>query len=38
MSKFQNLTKQNKFQVKIMIAPARTLSLAEWITDDKHVL
>ena len=34
---FQNLAKQNKFQVRIMIATGGTVSLAEWIIHDTHV-
>ena len=31
---FQNFTKQNKFQVNIVIAIGETEGLAEWIIDD----
>ena len=33
---FQNLTKQNNFQVRIVIATGWTVGLAEWIIDDTH--
>ena len=35
---FQNLTKQNNFQVRIVIATGWTVGLAEWIIDGTHVL
>ena len=35
---FQNLAKQNKFQVKIGITSVGTVGLAEWIIDGTHVL
>ena len=35
---FQNLTKQNKVQVRIVIATGGTVGLAEWIIDVTHVL
>ena len=35
---FQNLVKQNNFQVRIMIATGGTVFLAEWIIDDTHFL
>ena len=31
---FQNLAKQNKFQVKTMFTTGETVGLAEWIIDD----
>ena len=31
---FQNLTKQNNFQARIVIAAGGTVGLAEWIIDD----
>ena len=31
---FQNLAKQNDFQVKIVIATGGAVDLAEWIIDD----
>ena len=35
---FQNLSKQNNFQVRIVIASGGTVGLAEWIIDGTHVL
>ena len=35
---FHNLTKQNNFQARIVIATGGTVSLAEWIIDGTHVL
>ena len=34
----QNLTKQTKFQARIVITTDGTACLAEWIIDDTHVL
>ena len=34
---FQNLAKQNNFQVRIVIATGRTVGLAEWIIYGIHV-
>ena len=35
---FENLTKENKFQVRIVITTSRTMGLAEWTIDGTHVL
>ena len=35
---FKNLAKQNKFQVRILIAIGGTVGLADWIIDGTHVL
>ena len=35
---FQNLTKQNNFQMRIVIATGGTVGLAEWIIDGTQVL
>ena len=34
---FHNLSKQNKFQARVVIAPGGTVGLAEWIIGDKRV-
>ena len=35
---FQNLSIQNRFQMRIVIATSGTVGLAEWIIDGTHVL
>ena len=35
---FKNLAKQNKFQVRIVIATGETVGLASWIINGTHVL
>ena len=35
---FQNLPKQNNFQVRIVIATGDTVGLAEWIIDGTNIL
>ena len=35
---FQNLAKQNEFQVRIVIVSGGNVGLAKWIIDDTHVL
>ena len=37
-SSFQNLTKQNNFQARIVISIGGTVSVAVWIIDGTHVL
>ena len=38
MPNFQNLAKQNKFQVKTMFTIGQTVGLAEWIIDDTYLV
>ena len=35
---FQNLAKQNKFQLKTMFATSETVGPAEWIIDDTCIV
>ena len=35
---FQNLAKDNNFQVKIVITTGKTVGLAEWIVDDTCII